>query len=854
MKTHPRFALPHLALLLSALALPAACPPASAASATAATTSSTTTSTAPATTAAVLQNARVKIAFDLQTGLYTISDARDGRVCIADAFAQVGSIKTTDPLSRSHTLATAADGASSLTISCTDPQKGTLLLKFSLQKDTPHIILTAGYANRTDAPVIIKTITPLSGGTLFRGKNISENLSVLDGNGGAEATFVRHTPSAYSRNNMLIHFGSSEDFHSLVMGGISYNEFNKYAEITPTPATTATTTTTTTTATIRLFATDAVGKRVDAGTIYFPERDSFFLDCITRDPFLSLETYGKVLAETQNIRLNHYYFPSICLWYAMKKQYGGTLGANDSVGAVEEMRRVRDSGWLKYTKIAVRLVPDCYDENNENGWWDDAHWQMHGGGKIQIRDGDGLKNAHYRPPYETTKKWAQAVTELGGIPLTYFQTSVRSEDYVKKFPQHMLFNDPYRPIGKVRRWDWKKINPDDPIGRTPQRAPVWDWDRLNREFASYDFTDAGFTEHLRSVYKNLKDGGVRGLMYDYPSTGWAFFGGMDDKYATTGSAYRRIFQIAKDGLGDDSYIHERNLWIGSDITLGIVASQRIWGDTDIVTPEMISRGGLRWYKNRRAVAYDMDAKNLLKSRPSNDDGLRKMLTMNYVCASRLLLANSFSALKPHHIKTLSRLFPYHSTPLAARPVDMLSRRHPAIYAFRINDDWQQVIFYNQDDKNPVELSTGLSDKSVRGGLEFSADKEYYVHDFWNNRFVGKFSGNSRLVQTLRAGEARVLSVRAVKQEPQVLATDRHLLQGYIELSDIKWNASAKELKGVADLVLGEPIKITLACNGKKVIRASAPHTTATLTQNGDLAELTLHSDAAKAAKWTVVFE
>jgi hypothetical protein len=839
--------LSRLVLLLLTLALPAACP---------------TAASAKENAAAILQNERVKIAFDLQTGFYSISDVRDGRVCIDGAFAQVGSIKTTDALTRSYTLATAntatTDGASSLTIACTDPQKGTLLLKFSVKKDTPYIILSAGFENRTNAPVIIKTITPLSGGTLFRGKNISENLSVLDGNGGAEQTFVRHSPAAVCRNNMLVHFGSGEDFISLVLGGVSYNEFNKYAEITPTGGIEKIAKTKhraasikATTAAIKLFATDTVGKRVDAGTIYFPERDSFFLDCVTRDPFLSLETYGKVLAETQNIRLNHYYFPSICLWYAMKREYGGAVGANDSVGAVNEMRRVRDSGWLKYTKMAIRLVPDCYDESNENGWWDDAHWQIHGGGKGQSHD--GLKSAHYRPPYETTKKWAQAVTELGGIPLTYFQTAVRSKDYVEKFPQHMLFNESYHYVGKIRRWDWKKLNPDDPTAHTPLRSAVSDWDHRNKGNTSYDFTDAGFTEHLRSVYKNLKDGGVRGLMYDYPSTGWALFGGMEDKYATAASAYRRIFQIAKDGLGDDSYIHERNLWIGSDIALGIVASQRIWDDTDIVTPEMISRGGLRWYKNRSSIAYDMDAKNLLKSRPANDDGLRKMLTMNYVCASRLLLANSFSALKPHHIKTLSRLFPYHSTPLAARPVDMLSRRHPTIYAFRINDGWQQVVFYNQDDKKSAEISAGFSDKSIRGGLEFSADKEYYVHDFWNNRFVGKFSGSGRLTQTLRAGEARVLSVRAVRQEPQVLGTDRHLLQGYIELAEIKWDAAAKKLQGNANLVAGEPMKITLACNGKKAVTAKAVGAEATVTQNGDIAELTLRSETGETAKWEVSF-
>jgi hypothetical protein len=494
------------------------------------------------------------------------------------------------------------------------------------------------------------------------------------------------------------------------------------------------------------------------------------------------------------------------------------------------MQRVKNSGWLKYTSMAIRLVPDCYDDNNENGWWDDEHWRMHGSGSRQTII--ALKSGHYREPYETTKKWAQAITELGGIPLMYFQTAVRSIDYVEKYPEHMLFNESYHHVGNQGNWDW-------------------DW--LNHEHTSYDFTDEGFTAHLREVYKNLHDGGVRGLMYDYPSTGWALFGGMDDKYATTGSAYRRIFQIAKDGLGDNSYLHERNLWIGSDISLGIVASQRIWGDTDIATPEMISRGGLRWYKNRVVVGYDMDAKNLLKAVPNNQDGLRKMLTMSYVAGSRLLLANSFSMLKEEQIFTLSRIYPFHSSPLTARPVDMLFNDYPRIYSFKINDDWQQVVFYNQNDKDSIQLSTGLSDIAVKGGLELQAGKSYYVYDFWNNRFIGKLSGKERLTQEIRPGEARMMSVRAVEKHPQVLSTDRHLLQGYVELSDMEWDASTKTLKGKVSLVEKEAMSIVIATNGFKFQHVSADNAASSVIPDGDLIRLVLQGDRSEQTTWSVSF-
>jgi hypothetical protein len=441
-------------------------------------------------------------------------------------------------------------------------------------------------------------------------------------------------------------------------------------------------------------------------------------------------------------------------------------------------------------------------------------------------------HGHYLPPYETTEKWAQAVTGLGGIPLTYFQTNVYCRDFAELFPSQMLFNEAAHNVPKT---------------------DTWDWDLHSRGCSAFDFTDEDFKAHIRDVYKNLNDGGVRGLMYDYPDTGWPVFGGVDDRYATAGAVYRSIFRFARDGLGKDARLHERNLYIGSDIALDIVSSQRIWGDTDIATPEMFSRGGLRWYKNRVVTGYDMDAKNLLKASPDNEDGLHKLLTMSYTAGSRLLLANSFSALDGEHIFALSRIFPYHSSALTARPVDMLLKDYPGIYSFRISDDWQQVVFYNQNDNASITLSAGLSDRGVHGGLELSAKKSYYVYDFWNKRFIGKLQGKDRLTQDLRPGEARMMSVRAVENHPQILSTDRHLLQGYIELSDVEWDVAGKRLKGKAQLVENEPMTIVIASNGLKYQTAESEKGRAVITEKDGLLELVLKNEKGGTVEWTVGF-
>jgi hypothetical protein len=185
---------------------------------------------------------------------------------------------------------------------------------------------------------------------------------------------------------------------------------------------------------------------------------------------------------------------------------------------------------------------------------------------------------------------------------------------------------------------------------------------------------------------------------------------------------------------------------------------------------------------------------------------------------------------------------------------MLLNNYPGIYSFRISDGWQQVVFYNQDDNNPVRIAARLSDTSVKGGLELDANGSYYVYDFWNNLFIGKIAGKDKLAQDLRPGEARMMSVRLVESVPQVLSTDRHLLQGYVELSDVAWDAGTKVLKGRAQLVENEPMTVVIAANGFNCLKVSSENASASTAQkDGGMIELTLTGDKNMQTEWRIEF-
>lgn len=948
-----------------------------------------------------LENTKICLTFDLAEGTYSATDKSNQIRGIYNAYGKINGYSTREADQRSYKIIPVENElGKGVALQLLTQKKGQpeLIFSYLLYPEQAYILMYGGIRNTTSESIQVKSIFPVADARLFEGCDLSRNFRAVDGQGGGAATYLRQEPSLLSQNNMLLHFGEDNDFHSLVGGGISYHEFAKFAQVgeearrkqelsahpvkglklvcyndlgeitdidfskpyiqaeevatyqfeaagaykeaksivyaanevvfqvrklepgkpyscglswcddaqgrkqsvyveyngkreqvvatkrlpslakgqapqivyfnIPPQATGKSLKVIVKSEgganavvseailfegrlpkglngkaedvscnpvgfediRIQLYAEDFIGKRVDPGQTYTAGQDGFYLDFITRNPLEAAEQYAIVLRAMQRIQLNHYYFPTICMWYAMEPKYGGNIvmGTNDAPGAVEEMQRVKASGFLKYTTMGIRLVPDCYDDNNENGWWDDEHWQMHGSGKQAA--GMELKGAHYREPYETTEKWAREIIRLGGKPFTYFQTAVRSNDYAEKYPGHMLFNESYHKIGS---YDW-----------------------LNKGYSSYDFTDPEFYAHMQDVYRNLKNGGIAGMMFDYPYTGWPVYGGMEDKYCTTAGAYRRIFRLASEGLGKEAYIHERNLTYGSDIALGYISSQRTWGDTDYLTPEMVLRSGLRWYKNRVVVNYDMDAKNLLKAKPTDTpDGLHKLLTMSYVTASRLLLANSFGVLKPEHVFALSRIYPFHQTSQSARPLDAFISDYPRVYGFKINDQWTALTFYNESDTEPHSIGIHLAGTEGRGGAGLNPEKEYYIYDFWNDHLIGRLPGNAHFEQNLRKGEARQMAVREVENNPQVLSTDRHLMQGYLELSDIVWDPAQRELRGKAEVIGNEPLHIAVALNGyqPQQVGVSGNAKTEILPINSNLVKLKLTAPQNGTVEWKIIF-
>ncbi|MEM7600081.1 MAG: hypothetical protein AAF357_01545, partial [Verrucomicrobiota bacterium] len=666
-------------------------------------------------------------------------------------------------------------------------------------------------------------------------------------------------------NNLLLMGEVEEGRSCIVAGGLRYREFLRWIETKEDSGVVS----------MDLHLADPSGKLISKGTRYDSE-DISVVSFSSENPFEILEDYAHTFADFNSIELNYYDFPTICGW-TTSKGYGHSENFNRSDLLVQLMKDIKETGFTRFTKVGIRLEPDTYpwkdNGNTTQGWWTDDRM---------------VKYNRLAAPYESFEKFCQGILENDGIPLTYHQVNIPSRDFARAHPDWVMNND----LTHIDR----------------------DYSRYN---LFMDYTSPGWREHYLNVFKRWRQSGLAGIKFDYPQSGWIKDGGFEDPYATTTSTYRQNFLLCREGLGPDAVISERALaawgnnikndypfefeYVPTDVCLGIVDTQRTAGDNSHIEPKMMALMGLRWYKSRVMVNYYPDSKALhivpeylseenrkktLNLRPATRQNI---LTQTYFISGRLSLSTAFNRVDDATRHDMSRTFPVLQTPKSPRPVDAFTGKQiPQVYAYEVEPGWQQVMvvnthsrpmskaarerqrkemegnqpleelfYWKTDDPESVQnITVNLSgDQVATGSLGLDPDKGYHVHDFWADDYVGRFQGTERIESTLRGQESRVLSVREALGHPQVISTDRHIMQGMFELSEVKFSESA--LSGRLDIIADDPVTLTIARNGEtgpaKVI-ASTPGVEANVIEsNNEWVKAQFHSPESRTIDWIVGF-
>jgi len=759
-----------------------------------------------------LGNGIVTVAFEAQ-GTFTIQDAKSGETLLSDArfalpWGRTGNVESitvadlTDELGTGKRVTLSVVDANEFRYHSATKQ----LFTYALYENHPALICGFGLKTPSFLSLHVRESRPLGGGKLFGGKLI-ENPLTLNGGAGASPTTVEPGLTRSAANALMLTGTVEGTRRSAVWGGLRYREFGAYATLqNGSPS---------------VYSDDPIGRLIDEDQSWFAH-DTHYVDVHTHEPFEALERYGLAMRAANHASPNIYDFPVLCGWSvgALSK----LPNVNNSARLIDELNHAQKSGITKYTPVSLRVEPDKYHFDTEQGWWDDERFRLH---------------KHLIEPYETMAKWCAAMRAGNGIPYIYMQLGMPSDDFARKFPQWMLFNDSS---------EVDKFTPGKNLKyRHPHHQP----------YVTYDYTDKEFQAHFLKVWKKIASDGVRGVKVDYPATAWRPEGGFDDRYSTTTAAYRIPFQLLREAFGKDGFIDERNLGESTrpclEVTAGIVDTQRTWADSKDYEPAMISISGLRWYKNRSVFNYYPDTKAV----HGITTGIRQsLLTMVYLTSGRLDLASSFSLFTPEITRDVSRTYPHYSEAKSARPLDAFTGvKDPQVYDLELTPDWHQITFYNTG-KERAAISTALSGECVDNAIGLDPSAEFHAYDFWTDTYLGKLSGKTRLEREIEPNHCAMISIRKAQPNPQVVSTDRHVLQGWVDLTDVNWNATSKTLSGTARVIGGDPFKISVVHSGAKPLKAQATGGDAKLDAHSaqGLGALVLTAKETADVKWAIQYE
>ena len=103
----------------------------------------------------------------------------------------------------------------------------------------------------------------------------------------------------------------------------------------------------------------------------------------------------------------------------------------------------------------------------------------------------------------------------------------------------------------------------------------------------------------------------------------------------------------------------------------------------------------------------------------------------------------------------------------------------------------------------------------------------------------------------------MMSVHEVTDHPQFISSNRHVMQGYVDVLKTAWNPATRTLSGSSKVVGGETYKLVIATNGLKPAACAAQGAKAEVKLNAPesagIAVLSIDQAANGTVDWTVTF-
>ncbi|HEX7072049.1 MAG TPA: glycoside hydrolase family 36 protein, partial [Rhodothermales bacterium] len=409
--------------------------------------------------------------------------------------------------------------------------------------------------------------------------------------------------------------------------------------------------------------------------------------------------------------------------------------------------------------------------------------------------------------------------------------------------------------------EWLVKNPDG----SPQRVGNWppDFDPPEDENPKrycLDVTHPGAAQWLHDLVHTIAhDWGYELIKIDFVA--WTILAARQfhDPTASTAVAYRRGMEIMRNAAGERCHILECG---PGNVTVGLIDSMRIeldynygyeetsW-DTYFLKPaSSVDSAGKRFYFHGRTWVNDVDHLCMVHMDHEQSEAAATIIGMS---GGNSMSGDRLSQLDPYRLEIFRRILP--ASGLAAKPIDLFESDIPTAFAVRVEKAfgaWTVAAFFNRSLTETVTRRFPLS------RLWLDPDATYVAFDFWCQKLVGEVRGE--LEVSVLPGSVTLLALHEKRDRPFVLSTDRHILQGFVELDDVRWDAPGATLSGVSlgpagsshnvSVYLPEPHPWTWS--GSAAYRDFGPYTLKLVDEH--VLQVNVRFDESERVAWRVALE
>lgn len=319
--------------------------------------------------------------------------------------------------------------------------------------------------------------------------------------------------------------------------------------------------------------------------------------------------------------------------------------------------------------------------------------------------------------------------------------------------------------------------------------------------------------------------------------------------ADSEAAYRDTIHWIRETIGERRYL--LGCWGMPLAGAGIMNGSRTAGDI-IQGPSGLKIAARATMQNNylHNIVWYCDPDVCLVRPPASVETARAWATLQGLTGQALLASDRLTDLAPERVEILKRIFPA----VDIRPLDLFDPGDQLKPILDLKVDhlgraYDVVGCFNFDPDKPDSVLVRWKDL----GLEASA--LYHVYDFWNREYLGCWE--SGYFAPVPPAGCVVLTLVRAGNAPQLISTDRHITQGWIDLLEAGYNPRTLTYRGRSQLIGGDPYTLTFgfprAHRTFAIASADCDGASVSIMNHQGWAAVRLDSPRTRTVSWTVTF-